>query len=77
MTNSGNILWADDEIDLLKPHILFLESKGYTVEGVTNGLDALEIAKHYFDIIFWTKTCLDFQAWKRSQKLKKLTQMFL
>ena len=53
MTNSGNILWADDEIDLLKPHILFLESKGYTVEGVTNGLDALEIAqKTYFDIIF-------------------------
>ena len=42
MTNSGNILWADDEIDLLKPHILFLESKGYTVQGVTNGLDALE-----------------------------------
>ena len=42
MTNSGNILWADDEIDLLKPHILFLESKGYRVEGVTNGLDALE-----------------------------------
>ena len=44
MTNSGNILWADDEIDLLKPHILFLESKGYTVEEVTNGLDALVLA---------------------------------
>ena len=31
------ILWADDEIDLLKPHILFLENKGYEVETVTNG----------------------------------------
>jgi len=53
MTNSGNILWADDEIDLLKPHILFLESKGYTVQGVTNGLDALEkVQELFFDIVF-------------------------
>ena len=53
MTNSGNILWADDEIDLLKPHILFLESKGYTVQGVTNGLDALEkVQESFFDIVF-------------------------
>ncbi len=36
------ILWADDEIDLLKPHILFLESKGYDVTSVTNGSDAVE-----------------------------------
>ena len=53
MTNSGNILWADDEIDLLKPHILFLESKGYLVQAVTNGLDALEkVQESYFDIVF-------------------------
>jgi DNA-binding NtrC family response regulator len=53
MTNSGNILWADDEIDLLKPHILFLESKGYDVQGVTNGLDALEkVQESFFDIVF-------------------------
>ena len=53
MTNSGNILWADDEIDLLKPHILFLESKGYLVQAVTNGLDALEKVKEaYYDIVF-------------------------
>ena len=36
------ILWADDEIELLKPHILFLESKGYDVTTVNNGLDAVE-----------------------------------
>jgi len=53
MTNSGNILWADDEIDLLKPHILFLESKGYLVQAVTNGLDALEkVQESYYDIVF-------------------------
>lgn len=36
------ILWADDEIDLLKPHILFLKGKGYDVATVSNGLDAIE-----------------------------------
>lgn len=36
------ILWADDEIDLLKPHILFLKNKGYEVITVTNGRDALD-----------------------------------
>jgi CheY-like chemotaxis protein len=48
-----HILWADDEIDLLKPHILFLKSKGYEVTPVTNGLDAVEASKNnHFDIIF-------------------------
>ena len=36
------ILWADDEIDLLKPHILYLEEKGYTVVPVQSGRDALD-----------------------------------
>ena len=36
------ILWADDEIDLLKPHILFLKAKGYDVATVSNGRDALD-----------------------------------
>jgi CheY-like chemotaxis protein len=49
----ARILWADDEIDLLKPHILFLEQKGYEIDTVNNGADAVEMAaeKHY-DIIF-------------------------
>lgn len=37
------ILWADDEIDLLKPHILFLEEKGYKVLSTQSGDDALDI----------------------------------
>ena len=36
------ILWADDEIDLLKPHLLFLKNKGYDVRTVSNGTDALD-----------------------------------
>ena len=47
------ILWADDEIDLLKPHILFLEAKGYEVVTATNGMDAIELVQEeFFDIIF-------------------------
>ena len=47
------ILWADDEIDLLMPHIIFLESKGYHVIPVNSGNDALDkVKKQYFDIIF-------------------------
>lgn len=47
------ILWADDEIDLLKPHILFLNEKGYEVATATNGNDAVDmISKKRFDIVF-------------------------
>ena len=47
------ILWADDEMDLLKPHVLFLNEKGYKVKTVTNGEDALECFKEEnFDIVF-------------------------
>jgi CheY-like chemotaxis protein len=46
------ILWADDEIDLLKPHILFLESKGYDVTSVTNGSDAVEkVRDEQFELV--------------------------
>lgn len=46
------LLWADDEIDLLKPHILFLTGKGYELTTVTNGKDALEeCKKRSFDAI--------------------------
>ncbi|NUO00210.1 MAG: two-component system response regulator, partial [Saprospiraceae bacterium] len=44
------ILWADDEIDLLKPQLMFLEKKGYEVITVTNGYDALEEVENVNDI---------------------------
>jgi CheY-like chemotaxis protein len=47
------ILWADDEIDLLRPHILFLEERGYEITSAVSGQDAVEICKEqYFDIVF-------------------------
>jgi len=50
---SGKILWIDDEVDLLKPHIVFLENKGYTVTPVNNVNEALElIEKEKFVLTF-------------------------
>lgn len=47
------ILWADDEIELLKPHILFLKNKGYEVTTTTNGQDAIDLVRsETFDLIF-------------------------
>lgn len=47
------ILWVDDEIELLKPHIIYLENKGYDVSTINNGTDAIELTKHnFYDIIF-------------------------
>ncbi|MFV9484484.1 PglZ domain-containing protein [Christiangramia sp. ASW11-125] len=47
------ILWVDDEIDLLKPHILFLQKKNYEVQTCKSGTEALElIEEENFDIIF-------------------------
>src|SRR5881396_3315066 len=46
------ILWADDEIDLLRPHIKFLEQKGFAVTAVPNGEDALaRLAGDRFDVV--------------------------
>ena len=51
MTN-GLLLWVDDEIELLKAHILFLEKKGYEVVTVSNGNDAIEECRQKtFDLI--------------------------
>ena len=40
------ILWVDDEVDLLKPHFLFLQSRGYETHPCTNGQEALTLIKN-------------------------------
>ena len=50
--NHTSILWVDDEIDLLKSHIIFLNEKGYSVDTCTNGVDALEkVSKKRYEVI--------------------------
>ena len=57
MTN-GRLLWVDDEIDLLKGHIMFLQNKGYEVATCSNGTDAVELCRNRaFDLILRTRTC--------------------
>ena len=49
---SYRLLWVDDEIDLLKAHIIFLEKKGYSLDTATNGYDALELCqKNNYDLV--------------------------
>ena len=48
-----SILWIDDEVELLKPHIIYLENKGYSVTPINNGKDALEMLNDQtFSLIF-------------------------
>ena len=49
---ANRILWADDEIDLLKPHLMFLRNKGYEVATANNGHDALDMVQtDHYDLI--------------------------
>ncbi len=65
------ILWADDEIDLLKPHIIFLEDKGYTVDGVNSGDEALDlIRENHYDIIFLDEQMPGLSGIETLEKMK-------
>ncbi len=67
------ILWADDEIDLLKPQMLFLEKKGYDVTTVTNGHDALEEceASNEFDVVFLDESMPGLTGLETLAKIKE------
>ena len=68
-----NILWADDEIDLLTPHVLFLRDKGYDVVTVTNGEDAIEnFKKTNFDIVFLDENMPGISGIETLSKLKNI-----
>lgn len=52
MARTPHILWVDDEIDLLRSHVMFLEEKGYEVRTVANGADAVDIVHDQpFDVV--------------------------
>ena len=71
--NKKLILWADDEIDLLKPHILFLQNKGYEVETVTNGRDALDaLNNQIFNLIILDENMPGISGLEALQRIKIL-----
>jgi len=72
--SDAKILWADDEIDLLKPHLFFLEKKGYELITVTNGNDALDEieAQNDLDVVFLDESMPGLTGLETLAKIKAL-----
>jgi len=68
-----SILWIDDEIELLKPHIIFLTGKGYAVSSCTNGSDAIElVGTNDFDIVLLDENMPGLSGLETLNKIKQL-----
>ena len=68
-----SILWADDEIDLLKPHILFLENKGYDITPVNSGTDAIEkCEEETYDVVFLDENMPGMSGLEALNQIKSL-----
>ena len=69
----NRILWVDDEIDLLRPHIILLEQRGYAVSTATNGEDAIEMAqKQRFDLVFLDESMVGISGLETLAVLKDI-----
>lgn len=67
------ILWIDDEIELLKPHILFLEKKGYHVTAANNGEDGVNmLSESVFDIVFLDENMPGMSGLEALQRMKEI-----
>jgi DNA-binding response OmpR family regulator len=68
-----HILWTDDEIDLLKPYILFLEEKDYRVTTAANGADALRLVEENdFDLIFLDENMPGISGLETLERIKDI-----
>jgi CheY-like chemotaxis protein len=75
-TKKLRILWVDDEIDLLKPHLLFLQEKGYHVDTATNGSDAVDLLQTInFDIIFLDENMPGLSGIETLNKIRQLNSI--
>ena len=73
MTN-GQLLWVDDEIELLHAHIIFLEKKGYEVTTVSNGTDAIDLCHtHSFDLVLLDEQMPGLSGLETLQRIKQIT----
>ncbi len=73
MNNTTQILWADDEIDMLKAQIKYLKNRGYEVYPVTNGQDALdEIKNQRFDVVFLDESMPGLTGLETLSKIKEI-----
>ena len=70
---NGLLLWVDDEIELLKAHIIFLEKKGYEVVTISNGPDAIEECKRQtFDLILLDEMMPGLSGLETLQQIKDI-----
>ena len=73
MNYNGLLLWVDDEIELLKAHIIFLEKKGYEVVTVSNGADAIEeCRRHTFDLVLLDEMMPGLSGLETLQRIKEI-----
>tara|TARA_B110000285_G_scaffold235548_1_gene317994 strand:+ start:2893 stop:4425 length:1533 start_codon:yes stop_codon:yes gene_type:complete len=69
----ARILWADDEIDSLKAHLIFLENKGHNISPVNSGNEAVEeFQKNNFDLVFLDENMPGMSGLKALEEIKKL-----
>ena len=69
----NRILWADDEIHLLKPYIIYLQEKGYEVTPVNNGQDAIDACQEqHFDIVFLDENMPGLSGLEALQEIKTI-----
>lgn len=72
--SNGLLLWVDDEIDLLKAHLIFLENKGYDVVTVTNGIDAIDLCRQRtFDLVLLDEMMPGITGLETLQKIKEIS----
>ena len=70
--NRGQILWIDDEIDLLKPHVLFLEEKGYSITKCNNGKDGIsKFEQNVFDLVLLDQFMPGIDGMETLRKIKE------
>ena len=73
MTN-GQLLWVDDEMELLKAHVIFLEKKGYEVTTVSNGPDAIDLCRERnFDLVLLDEQMPGLSGLETLQRIKELS----
>ena len=67
------IIWVDDEIELLRPHILFLQEHGYSVTPVTNAADAIAMLPgEAFDLMLLDEQMAGMDGLTALQEIKTL-----
>ncbi|MCD8296180.1 MAG: PglZ domain-containing protein [Prevotella sp.] len=72
--SNGLLLWVDDEIELLRAHIIFLEKKGYEVVTVSNGTDAIDCCRQRkFDLILLDEMMPGISGLETLQRIKQIT----